>query len=195
MKKFFLLMFMSLCSVAVMADMPINFGIHAGTSLNRIKFKDLSQIKESKENVGYMIGGFARINLGKCYIEPALNFAHKASTAEIKKTDTDRGGNVNIEMNTVDVPIMVGWKFINLAVAKVRFYLGPQFSVGSIKNLKRLTQESIDEDKVTVRGKVGLGVDVGNLTFDLDVEKGVKEMSNELKAPRSFNLTIGFKFI
>ena len=98
-------------------------------------------------------------------------------------------------MNTVDVPIMVGWKFINLAVAKVRFYLGPQFSIGSIKNLKRLTQESIDEDKVTVRGKVGLGVDVGNLTFDLDVEKGVKEMSNELKAPRSFNLTIGFKFI
>ena len=98
-------------------------------------------------------------------------------------------------MNTVDLPIMLGWKFINLTVAKVRFYLGPQFSAGNIKNLKKITQESINEDKITVRGKVGLGVDVGNLTFDLDVEKGFKKMSNELKAPRSFNLTVGFKLI
>ena len=98
-------------------------------------------------------------------------------------------------MNTVDLPIMVGWRFINLKAAKVRFFLGPQFSAGSIKNLKKLSQESIKEDKVTIQGKMGLGVDVGNLTFDLDVEKGFKKMSNELKAPRSFNLTVGFRLI
>lgn len=186
---------MSLCSFAAIADMPINLGFHAGTSANRIKFKDLSMVKESKDNIGFMIGGFARLNFGKCYVEPALNFSHKVSTAENKKTETNKGGDVNLKMNTVDLPIMLGWKFINLTVAKVRFYLGPQFSAGNIKNLKKITQESINEDKITVRGKVGLGVDVGNLTFDLDVEKGFKKMSNELKAPRSFNLTVGFKLI
>lgn len=195
MKKLFVLLFLSFCNVVAMADMPINFGIHAGVSSNRIKFKDLSQIKDSKDNIGYTIGAFARLNFGKCYLEPALNYSHKTSTAEIKKNESTDGGDVNLKMNSFDLPIMLGWKFINLSIVKVRLYLGPQFSAGDVKNLKKLSNESIKEDKVTVRGKVGLGVDVSKLTFDLDYEKGFKKMSNELKAPRSFNFTIGLKII
>ena len=76
MKKLFVLFMLSLSSVVAMADTPINFGFHVGTSANKIKFKDLSQIKDSKDNIGIMLGAFARINLGKYYIEPALNYFH-----------------------------------------------------------------------------------------------------------------------
>ena len=48
-------------------------------------------------------------------------------------------------------------------------------------------------------GKIGVGVDVWKLTFDIDYEKGLKKFQDngngKIKSPRSFNFTLGLKII
>ena len=50
----------------------------------------------------------------------------------------------------------------------------------------------LNKVKVRVEEK---GVDVWKLTFDIDYEKAFKNLGHELKAPRSFNFTLGLKII
>lgn len=76
MKKLVILVLFSLIGLTTMAQsLPINIGIHGGWNDARIKAKEY----KVDSHGGYMIGAFARINLGSIYLEPALNFAHKES--------------------------------------------------------------------------------------------------------------------
>ena len=194
MKKLAVLLFVCLWGFSAMAEMPVNLGIHGGISSNRIKFKDLRSVHGSEAKTGYMVGAFMRANFGQFYLEPALNYSHKKSTAEGIKTSADaKRDNFNLEMNTFDIPVMIGIQVLDLAVVKIRTFIGPQLSVGKIKNLKRLGD--VSADKTNWRGKVGVGLDVWKLTFDIDYEKGFRKLSHELKAPRSFNFTLGLKII
>ena len=65
MKRVLSLLLICLCSYGVMAQLPINIGIHGGTSSNRIKVKDIPQAIGTRAHTGYMLGAFARVNLGK----------------------------------------------------------------------------------------------------------------------------------
>ena len=181
MKKIFTLLCICCLGFGAMAQLPINLGVHGGISSNRIKFKDIPQAIGTQANTGYMVGAFMRVNLGKLYLEPALNYSHKRSVIEEKA------------LNTFDIPIMLGFQVLDLSIVKLRAFLGPVLSVGKVKNLKKLGD--ISTDKTNWHGKVGVGVDVWKLTFDIDYEKAFKNLGHELKAPRSFNFTLGLKII
>ena len=76
MKKLVILVLFSLIGLTTMAQsLPINIGIHGGWNDAKIKAKEY----KIDSHGGYMIGAFARINLGSIYLETALNFAHKES--------------------------------------------------------------------------------------------------------------------
>lgn len=195
MKKLLLVFATCMCGFGAMAELPINFGIHGGMSSNRINFKDLSSIRESEASTGYMFGAFMRLNLGKLYLQPSLDYSHKTSIAQKNKTAIDgKRENIDIKMNTFDIPVMLGLNLLEFSAVKVRVFLGPQISVGKIKNLKELSKE-VRADKTNLRGRVGIGLDMWKLTFDMDYEKGFQKLSHELKAPRSFNFTLGLKII
>lgn len=194
MKKLLAVLAVCLVSFGAMAEMPINLGIHGGTSSNRIKFKDLTSVRGTEANTGYMFGAFLRLNLGKLYLEPALNYSHKNSTMQANRIEPGaKRENFDLTMNSFDIPIMVGVQVFDFSAVKIRAYLGPQLSTGKIKNLKKLGD--VGADKANWRGKIGLGADIWKVTFDVDYEKGFKKLSHELKAPRSFNFTLGFKII
>lgn len=129
MKKLFLVLFVCLCGLATKAEMPINIGIHGGVSNNRIKFEDLRSVRGSESNIGYMVGAFMRINFGKLYLEPSLNYSHKTSTA--KGIVTNAGSsreNFDLKMNTFDIPVMVGFKLLDLSVVKLRACRSPNIN-------------------------------------------------------------------
>lgn len=195
MKKLTLLLLACIIGYAVKAEMPINIGIHGGVSSNRINFRDLTSVHGSRADQGYMLGAFMRINFGSLYLEPAVNFIQKKSIAEGKTTpqNPDRP-SYTIKNNALGIPIMLGVQLIDLSVAKIRLFLGPQYSIGKLKNLKNLGNE-IDPNNSNWSGKVGVGIDVWKLTFDIDYEKGLHKMAHELKAPRSYNFTLGLKII
>ncbi len=192
MKKFIILFFISFCGYAAMAQLPFTLGVHAGLSNTKIDVDDFTKsvedIIDSKAHNGYLVGAFARFNLGRqLYIEPAFNYSHKESEAD--KAD---GTTTILKYNTFDIPVMVGIKVLKLAMVNVRAFAGPVASfAGDIKG------HGIDLDNNTMmwNGKVGVGVDVWKFTFDIDYEKGFTKPADGTKSPRSFNFTLGFKII
>lgn len=190
MKRLFILVVISLCSYAAMATSPINFGIHGGISSTKMKIKDIPQIKNSSARTGYMVGAFARFNLGLLYLEPSLNYVHRETDIN---TNTNESGKIKI--NSFDVPVMVGFNLLDVSIFKLRTYIGPVASFpGKLKeNLQSIPD--LETNNVTWNGKVGVGADVWKFTFDIDYEKAFKKLGQDLKAPRSFNFTLGFKFI
>lgn len=194
MKKLFFTLLLSTFSWALMAQSPINVGIHGGISNTKIKVKDIGHVLKSGSNTGYMVGVFARVNLGPIYLEPALNYSHKEGEVE---TDSDKS---SLKYNSFDIPVMVGLHVLDLPVIKLRAYLGPVASfTDKLKWNKTEFGNRLDNDKMMWNGKIGVGVDVWKLTFDIDYEKGLKKFQNneygKIKAPRSFNFTLGLKII
>ncbi|CCZ09618.1 MULTISPECIES: porin family protein [Culturomica] len=193
MKKLFILLAVCLGTLTCMAQSPLNFGIHGGISNTKIKVKDVPTVLKNGSNTGYMFGVFARVNLGPLYVEPSLNYSHKEG--EVKGD----GYSSSLKYNSFDIPLMVGLHILDLPIVKLRAYLGPVVSfTGKLKWDKGDFGNAIDNDKTMWNGKIGVGVDVWKLTFDIDYEKGLKKFQNDeikIKAPRSFNFTLGFKII
>lgn len=194
MKKLLLITWICFIGYGAMAQLPINLGVHGGISSNRIKLKDIPTAIGTQANTGYMIGAFMRVNLGKLYLEPALNYSHKKSIVEQDQLGLGEDERkLNIKLNTFDIPVMLGFQVLDLSIVKFRAYLGPVLAVGKVKNLKKLGD--ISADKTNWHGKIGVGADIWKLTFDIDYEKAFKDLGHELKAPRSFNFTLGLKLI
>lgn len=189
MKKITLLAFICFFGITVMAQKPLDIGVHAGFSNTRINAKDLTDGLKSGSHNGYLVGVFGRINLGGLYIEPSLNYAHKESEVEL---GSEKG---YLKYNSFDIPVMVGIRVLNLGIASIRAFAGPVASfTGKIKSTSSFIPE-IDNTKTMWNGKVGVGVDVWKVTFDIDYEKGFKKFESDVKSPRSFNFTLGFKII
>lgn len=195
MKKILLFLFICTFGYSAMAQLPINIGVHGGISSNRIKVRDIPNTLGTRAHSGYMVGAFARLNLGKIYIEPSLNYSHKESVweTEVSTGSTTATTQVdhNLKVNSFDIPVMLGFEVLDLSILKLRTYLGPVVSFPKLKDIKQLS----GSDKTSWHGKIGVGVDVWKLTFDIDYEKAFKDLGHDLKAPRSFNFTLGLKII
>ena len=182
MKKLVILVLFSLIGLTTMAQsLPINIGIHGGWNDAKIKAKEY----KVDSHGGYMIGAFERINLGSIYLEPALNFAHKES-----KINDEIGSIGKFKYSSIDIPVMVGYNILKLPIFKLRGFAGPVASFVT-KDLK----SDFNTDKMMWNGKIGAGVDVWKVTFDIDYEFGLKKFGDGVKAPKSWNLTLGFKII
>jgi len=194
MKKIFFTLLLCASCLSLLAQSPINVGIHGGISNTKIKVKDVGTVLKSGSNTGYMVGVFARVNLGPIYVEPSLNYSHKEGEVQ------NQNDKSSLKYNSFDIPVMVGLHVLDLPVVKLRAYLGPVASfTGKLKWNMDDFGSKLDNDKMMWNGKVGIGVDVWKLTFDIDYEKGLKKFQNDkygkIKAPRSFNFTLGLKFI
>lgn len=191
MKKLVLLSLLCLFSIATMAQSsPINIGIHAGWNDTKI---NLSGYKMSARS-GYMFGVFARLNLSKLYLEPAVNYSYKES-----KANTGTIINGKLKYSSIDIPVMVGLHILKLPAFNLRGFLGPVVSF--LTKDVNLTGKDVnfdpkfDTDKTMFNGKIGIGADMWKLTFDMDYEFGLKKFGDRVKTPNSFNITIGFKII
>lgn len=196
MKKLFLAALIGLLGYGAMAQLPVNLGIHGGISSNRIKVKDIPSTLGTRAHTGYMLGAFARINLGKLYIEPSLNFSHKESVWEKEEsvspnTPATTEVDYHLKVNSFDIPLLVGYEVLDLSILKLRAFFGPVISFPKLKDIQQIGHT----DKTNWHGKIGVGVDVWKLTFDIDYEKAFKSLGHDLKAPRSFNFTLGLKII
>lgn len=185
MKKNVLLIVFCLSALGSMAQSPIDFGFHGGWNNTKI---DLKEFKVSSHN-GYMFGAFLRINIADFYLEPALNFSHRESMVE--KTDTE----IKVKYSAVDIPVMVGYSLINTAVFRLRGFAGPVASILTDKLKIKELYDNLKSDKTMWSGRVGAGIDLWKITFDAGYEFGLKKFSNEVKAPATLNLKVGFKLL
>lgn len=206
MKKILLTTILSIFCFTVFSQIsPINIGIHGGVINTKIDTKSIGNIDalKSSSKGGHMIGAFARINLGKVYLEPALNYTTRKSEIVLDHEDYK---NIPLELkyNSIDIPILLGYKIVKLPMLKVRVFAGPvaSFSTSALKITDVLTgnvkdqADDIDPKKATWNVKLGAGVDLWKLSLDLDYEKGLTDFKGgDIKAPSIFNITLGLRII
>jgi hypothetical protein len=165
----------------------VNFGIKAGfnSSLNldnipsvRSGEYDLTNVK-SELNNGFHLGAFGRLFFDKVYIQPELLYSMQKKDYEFTIQDAS-SQYIDVEkyvtFSTVDIPLLIGYKLLDLKVANLRVFAGPKFrlNAGSQVSFKNLTNsDPIDVEALKGEFKdsqvgleAGAGVDI--LMFSLD---------------------------
>lgn len=165
----------------------VNFGIKAGfnSSLNldnvpSVKSGEYDLINVKSElNNGFHLGAFGRLFFDKVYIQPELLYSMQKKDYEFTIQDAS-SQDIDVEkyvtFSTVDIPLLIGYKLLDLKVANLRVFAGPKFrlNAGSQVSFKNLTNsDPIDVEALKGEFKdsqvgleAGAGVDI--LMFSLD---------------------------
>ncbi|WP_053406449.1 porin family protein [Persicobacter sp. CCB-QB2] len=148
---------------------------------------------------GYKFGASLRIG-EKWFIQPGLFYTQYSS--EVDWNDLQNTPNIDLEsfnQTGWEVPVMVGYQFINADMFKFRAYAGPQIGFGYKTNGNNFT-DVFDTESTQWAVKAGLGVDILFFTLDADYGWGLSDnfkvdqaFSNSSFQNRSFNITLGVR--
>ncbi len=201
MKKILVSLALLVSATAVMAQ--LNIGPKIGYTASKLTTEG-SQIKEEFKNTLHF-GAFARLGT-KTYLQPELLFMTKGTKFGYSLND---GVKQDVKLNTIDIPVLLGFKLINLKVANVRAMAGP---VGSfvinkdLENVNELDDELKGNDIKDANWglQAGVGADFLSLSLDIRYEFGLSNML-EGDTPNDFNtddirnntflVTLGWKIL
>ncbi|AZA47775.1 PorT family protein [Chryseobacterium carnipullorum] len=179
------------CSVETRAQQTQTFHIGIKGGANFTKTSTESSALEGKYGFGYQGGMITRMDIGSLYVQGEALF-NKRKTSY----DTKDGTSAKLSWNSVDIPVVIGYKFFNTKDFNVRAFAGGVYSYAFKNNLStsKALQEgfkSFDKSNIGITG--GIGVDYKNFTADLRYETGLSSISREFKSkPHSFTLGIGY---
>jgi hypothetical protein len=184
----------TLLSVSLLnAQSYFSFGPKVGFTTTTLT-TDQYQIKESFATS--MHGGvFLRLG-SKVFIQPEANFTTKGGIL----SQNDFFHAREIELSTLEIPVLLGAKVLDLRAANLRIMLGPAMSFILDKDIvMRENFEHLDPEKIkdAMWGiQSGIGVDVLMLTLDVRYEIGLSNLSAvegiELRNSL-FNVSLGWK--
>ncbi|MBK6964762.1 MAG: PorT family protein [Bacteroidales bacterium] len=173
-----------------------SIGPKVGASFSKFT-TDKEQIQEEIEN-SFFFGAFVRFG-EKFYIQPELLVMKREGYL---KNDALSGSSGSIKVSSVDIPVLVGFRIVNMKVANVRAMAGPVFSIAVDKTITTenwddaITTDDIKNSNVGLQ--FGAGVDVLFLTLDLRYEIGLSDFSEvesfSLKN-NMFTIGLGWKIL
>lgn len=159
----------------------LHFGPQIGFSSSTLT-SNIDDIKTSVTN-NFMFGAFARFG-EKIYVQPEVNWLTQGSV--FKYPEVNLGGSdlspfqQDIKLNSINIPVSVGWRMIDLKIVNVRIFIGLNVDIVTKKTINN-SQDVSDVDKDLFKPitdadienyiwnyHAGLGVDV--LMFALDVK-------------------------
>jgi hypothetical protein len=131
----------------------------------------------------FQVGAFARINLGRFYIQPEAYYNTKSG----EYIDNVNASTINsFNLHSVDVPALLGFKIINQKALNVRIMTGPVLSILTDKSVKgQFTEDNLKNS--VFAWQYGAGVDFLFLTLDARMES---HSSNFYDSP-TFNTSNG----
>jgi opacity protein-like surface antigen len=132
------------------------FGIKGGLNYNSNGqyFKDAEAIWGApKNNLGYHLGLFGKVNAGPVFLRPELNYTNLKS--EIN--------SVQLQTQRLDAPVLVG---LNLLGSLVSVFAGPSFHYYIEDELR-----DFEFDKFNAGYQFGIGLNLGNVGLDLRYER------------------------
>ncbi len=206
MKKLVSFLLFVLLSVTVFSQIP-NFGIKAGFNSSKLT-SDINEYNE-ESILGYNAGVFLRLNLGKAYIQPEAYFTRKGGKLKFNPTIDPGVGTIDnkIKLNTLDIPILLGYKIIDLKIAKLRINAGPvaSFILNKEVDVKIGEGQSSSEPlskndfKNAIWGiQAGAGIDISQFTIDVRYEWGINDIS-DIQSMESksnlINISLGWKIL
>lgn len=198
MKKTVLML--TLLIVTSVASAQFTFGPKVGFSGSKLS-TDVPEIKEQIK-ANFQVGAFARFG-ERVYVQPELMYATNGGIFK----DEETGGKQRIKFQSVEIPVLIGFRIVNLEVINLRVFLGPSgsFILGKDVEADDVLQETYDKDnfKNTSWGmNLGAGVDVLLFTIDLRYQWGLNNLYKEVTDGESFMmknnqfiLSVGFKLL
>jgi hypothetical protein len=175
----------------------VSIGPKIGYSASKLS-TDFDTIKESAKN-NFQAGIFFRFGK-KLYLQPEAVYATSGGTLKLE------GGSAKeeIKLNTLCVPVLVGYKLINAKVFNLRILAGPvaNFVLNKTIDFNQSYPAPVQEadlKNVAWGMDVGAGVDILFLTLDLRYEIGLNNLyagsgSQSVKS-NVFIVSLGFKLL
>jgi hypothetical protein len=166
----------------------LHFGIKGGANFTKTSTESSL---EGKYGFGYQAGAMARVDIGRLYVQGETLLNKRKTSYEAKDK-----GSAKLTWNSVDVPVVIGYKLIKTDDFNVRAFAGGVYSFAF--NNKLSVSESFQEgynkfDKSNIGITGGIGIDYKNFTVDLRYENGLSSLNKEFKSkPHSFSLGIGY---
>jgi hypothetical protein len=181
MKKIILAIVLSIIPFVVFAQGPISFGPKIGWNSDRLTTDYTHYVKDAKS--GLQGGVFLSIYLHRLYFQPEAYFSLKRGALQTSFGDPFNPGSTlnvsqSVNLQSIDVPLLLGFKVLDLKLLRFRVWGGPvasfllnkeyTLSINGENKSDRITRE--DFRKATWSGQVGAGLDLLMLTFDIGYE-------------------------
>lgn len=176
-------------SAQAQSPSPLHVGIKAGAN-----FTDMStSLKDynSKSSTGFAVGAMARFDIKKTYLQAELLYSEK----NVKFEGTS---DVTSKMKNLEVPLVIGHKFINLPLLHLRGYAGGVYTnmVGDNFKAKQVGEVFDNFDKNNIGYRVGVGIDVLKFTLDVSYDGGFNNVSKDFKTkPNTWMVSLGYFFL
>lgn len=184
------------CSLAYAQIPGFNIGPKVGATFSKFT-TDQDQITEELKST-FHFGAFARIGK-KVYLQPELVVMNRSG---LLKTDLIDGSSNSIKITSIDLPVLLGVKVIDLKATNIRVMAGPVASLTLNKEISIENWENtINRDDFRNANwgiQFGAGADLLFLTLDLRYEIGMNDVSKldgfDLKN-NMFIISLGWKII
>lgn len=192
-KLIFVSTFLFLVSLAFAQGDFFDLGLKAGLNTSKLSVDADDYNDETINKTNF--GAFARLNLGRIYIQPEAYYSNKGGKIENVGLSTVN----DFDLKTLDVPVLLGAKVINREAFNLRVMAGPMFSYVTDKNYEGNAFSS-DNIKDSFMGwQYGAGIDFLMFTFDVRVESSsdiitdIPDFSDSKS--KSFILSLGIKLM
>lgn len=183
MKKILSVLVLSLIPCGIFAQGLISFGPKVGWNSTKLTTDYKEYVNDLKS--GFQGGLFFSLYLKKLYIQPEAYFSLKRGALHSSIDPLNPGSSLDIQqavsLSSVDVPIILGYKLLDLKVARLRVCAGPvasfllskEFSltVNGLNETEKVTREDFKDPVWSAQ--IGAGLDVLMFTFDVGYQFGV----------------------
>lgn len=198
----------------------VNFGIKAGYN-SSLGMNDLGSITSGSYNLNsvkndasnsFQAGAFLRMGFNSLYLQPELLYTIGTKSATVSFQDASNK-NVSFDkhviFSTIDVPLLLGYKLLDLKIVNLRVFAGPKlrFNSGStiaFKNVVGGGFNANDFQKDVKAAQLGLetgfGVDVLMLTLDFRYQvindmyqTKLKDLTIDKLPANTFVISLGWK--
>ncbi|MBT3243912.1 MAG: PorT family protein [Bacteroidetes bacterium] len=185
MKKIVQIFVIALLPMGLFAQGPISFGPKIGWNTTQLSTDYHDYVNQLKN--GFQGGLFFSIYMDKIYVQPEVYFSLKRGLLDTTIGDpSDPYGSLNvsqsISLTTIDIPMLLGYKLLDLKLARLRVWGGPvasyvinksyELSLNGLDNSEMITKEDFKD--ATWGFQLGAGVDLLFLTFDVGYEFGLE---------------------
>lgn len=148
---------------------------------------DQGDIENNLQN-NFLIGAFVRMGK-KIYVQPEANYYTQGSVFKYPSINNLSPLEQNIKLKSLQVPVNIGWRMINLEIINIRLFGGVVANFILDKNLETTSGNADDYEDALIpedfkdtnwQYDVGVGVDVLMFAVDVKYVGGFSNILNDV---------------
>lgn len=189
MKRMMIVLWICALPLAAKSQGLFSFGPKIGWNSTRLSTDYADYLRDMKS--GLQGGLFFSVCFDHLYLQPETYLSIKSGSLETSITDPL---NPNMQLNvsqtvtlrTIDIPMLLGYKVLDLKVARLRVWGGPvasflinhdyELTINGVDHTERITRDDFRD--ATWGVQIGAGLDLLFLTFDVGYDFSMNQFLN-----------------